>query len=194
MVVMSLNIHFVKSAVNKNDYPRDRRPELAVVGRSNAGKSSLLNALAQRKVAKVSQKPGRTTTLNFFLVNEVFYFVDMPGYGFAGRSASERGSWGTMVEGYLAHRKNLRGLILVMDVRREWSTDEEMLINWSGQRPIPLLVILSKTDKVGQGERVKKSRAISQIPGVAGDLCVSSKTKRGLNELEEFIFARWLQS
>ncbi|MCB9026202.1 MAG: YihA family ribosome biogenesis GTP-binding protein [Bdellovibrionaceae bacterium] len=190
---MSLRVKYVKSAVLKTDYPLDRRPEVAIVGRSNAGKSSLINALAQKDIAKVSQQPGKTSTLNFFLCNEEFYLVDMPGYGFAKRSAKEKTLWKNMIEGYLSHRKNLKGLLLIMDIRRKWGLEEQMLAEWVAERGHPIFVILNKTDKAKQGERVKAQRLVGANEFVSMVFCVSSTQKKGLETLQENIYEQWLK-
>ena len=190
---MSLRVKFVKSAVNKEDYPLDKRPEVAIVGRSNAGKSSLINALAQKDIAKVSQKPGKTATLNFFLCNDEFYLVDMPGYGFAKRSPQEKKMWQKMIEGYLAHRKNLKGLLLIMDIRRKWSPDEQMLVEWVANLGRPVCVVLNKADKAKQGERVKAQRLVAKNEFVSMVYCVSATEKRGLDAMSEYVFQNWVR-
>lgn len=189
---MSLRVKFIKSAVHKNDYPLDKRPEIAIVGRSNAGKSSLINALAQKSVAKVSQKPGKTTTLNFFLCNEDFYLVDMPGYGFAKRSAKEKKLWQEMIEGYLSHRKNLRGLLLIMDIRRNWDLEEQMLVEWMAPLDRPVCVILNKADKAKQSQRVKALRLVGNNEFVSMTFCVSSFQGKGLDSMLEYLYKEWL--
>jgi len=162
----------------------DRRPEFGLVGRSNAGKSSLINALAQSKIAKISQSPGKTTLLNFFLCRNEFFLVDMPGYGYAKRSASQRRSWEEMVEGYINNRKNLKGLILIMDIRRKWSDDEQMILEWCQQRGLPLIVVLNKIDKVGQSERTLNKRAVVKTIDTGSVFEVSCKSGRGIEPLK----------
>ncbi|MCB0356263.1 MAG: YihA family ribosome biogenesis GTP-binding protein [Bdellovibrionales bacterium] len=191
---MSLRVKFIKSAVFKKDYPLDKKPEVAIVGRSNAGKSSLINSLANKEIAKVSQSPGKTTTLNFFLCNSEFYLVDMPGYGFAKRSAKEQKMWQEMIEGYLAHRKNLKGLLLIMDIRRKWSKDEQMLVEWAHKMGRPVCVILNKMDKAKQGERVKAQRLVANNEFVSMTFCVSASNHKGLDKLKTFIFENWVHS
>lgn len=151
-------VTFIKSAVLPKDYPEGIYPEVAFVGRSNAGKSSLLNALAGQTIAKVSQKPGKTRLLNFFNWDHTHFIVDVPGYGFAQRSASERESWREMMETYLSQRSNLMGLVLVFDVRRSWSDDEELLLDWCESRGQKMLLALNKVDQLNQKERAAKEK------------------------------------
>src|SRR4051812_11511852 len=122
-------LQFLKSATKLSEFPRDERPEIAMVGRSNAGKSSVINTLAGGRLAKVSSTPGKTRLLNFFEHKEGYRVVDMPGYGFAVRSGDEVFSWRKMIESYLLERENLMGLMLIMDIRREWTDDEQMLMD-----------------------------------------------------------------
>ncbi|MCB0390540.1 MAG: YihA family ribosome biogenesis GTP-binding protein [Bdellovibrionales bacterium] len=190
---MSLRVKFVKSAVKKEDYPLDKRAEVAIVGRSNAGKSSLINALAKKEVAKVSQKPGKTSTLNFFLCNDEFYLVDMPGYGFAKRSNKEKKMWQEMIEGYLSNRKNLKGLLLIMDIRRKWSQEEQLLVEWVGQYGRPVCVILNKADKVKQGERVKAQRLVAKNEFVRMVFCTSTLSQKGLDKMSDFLIQNWVK-
>ncbi len=190
---MSLRVKFIKSAVNKADYPLDKRPEIAIVGRSNSGKSSLVNAICGKKIAKVSQKPGKTCTLNFFLGNDEFYFVDMPGYGFAKRSPAEQNMWKGMIEGYIANRKNLKGLLLIMDVRRKWTEDEEMLVKWVAHVGRPVCVILNKSDKAKQGERVKAQRLVASNEFVDNVFCTSATTGKGIEPMLKYVYDDWVQ-
>ena len=185
---MSLKLRFVKSAGQKSDYPLDTRGEIAIAGRSNAGKSTFINALAGKKIAKTSQWPGKTACLNFFMVNEAFYLVDMPGYGYAKRSGKEKQAWADMIEGYLNHRKNLKSLLLITDIRRSWKPEEDALMQWCRNRGIPLVVILNKIDKVGQSERVLKTREYKAIDGVDDVYCVSSEKGKGISKVVDQLF------
>lgn len=152
---MKLNIHFIKSAKQKKDWPTDSLvPEIALVGRSNAGKSSLLNCLAEQKeVAKVSRSPGKTRLINFFDVDSKFRFVDLPGYGFAKRSGSEMSEWKRMIETYLTERELLKAIILVKDVRRQWTNDEELIRQLAIRLDLEFLCVETKIDKLNQSER-----------------------------------------
>ena len=128
------------SAVGPKQYPRDVRPELALVGRSNVGKSSLINCLINRKsLARTSAKPGKTQTLNFYLINQSFYLVDLPGYGFAKVSKEIKAAWGRMIEHYLTERDNLRCVIQLVDLRHPPSAADILMFDWLKHYEIPLL-------------------------------------------------------
>lgn len=138
----------VISAVSPKQYPDDGKPEFALVGRSNVGKSSVINAmLNRRKLAKVSSSPGKTRTINFYIINEEFYLVDLPGYGYAKVSKSEKANWGNMVETYLKNRKNLYGVILLVDIRHEPTADDKMMYDWIRHYGYDIIVIATKSIK-----------------------------------------------
>lgn len=190
---MSLSFRFVKSAVLPQDYPLSKKPEIAITGRSNAGKSSLLNSMSGQKIAKVSSTPGKTRLLNFFDVSNRYTLVDMPGYGFAARSGSEIRQWHQMIEGYLMNRENLKGLLLVMDSRREWTDDEEMLKDVCAKRMIPMAVVLTKVDKLNRKEFEQSKKRITEQSGVESLFFVSNLKNTGTKELEDFIFQTWIK-
>lgn len=185
-----MKVQFVKSAVAPEGFPEDLRPEVAFAGRSNSGKSSMINAWVGSKVAKVSQAPGKTRLLNFFDVGEHYRLVDMPGYGYASRGAGERDSWAPMIETFIETRPNLCGLLLIMDMRRDWSEQEQMIIDWMSPRGLPVVVILNKTDKLGRAERNRQLKKIEKIQGVTQIFCVSALKKQGIADLEEYIFKK----
>jgi len=144
-------VDFVKSAVKPSQYPEYDFPEIAFAGRSNVGKSSLINTLIQRKnMVKTSSKPGCTQLINFFLINESLSFVDLPGYGYAKVSKKLRAQWQPMVELYLSNRQNLLGLILLIDIRRDPKQEEFDLIDWLSKHELPHLVVLTKSDKLAK--------------------------------------------
>lgn len=186
-------MQFVTSAANLNGCPEDAVPEVALMGRSNAGKSSLINALSSSKIAKVSGTPGKTTLLNFFNVGGKYRIVDMPGYGFASRSASEVDSWQGMIEPFLAARGNLCGLLLLIDIRREWSQDERLLLNWLRPRDLPCAIVLTKADKLTRNEINKQVQKMRKVSGVEHVFVTSSLKKAGFAELEEFFFHEWVK-
>lgn len=184
---------FLKSAVKPEHYPNADRPEIALIGRSNAGKSSFINAIGNRKLAKVSGQPGKTRLLNFFDWGENYRLVDMPGYGYSARSGNEQRSWQQMIENYLSLRGNLVGLILIMDIRRSWSKDEEGLKLWLQKINQPVVVILNKADKLSRNQKIKKMNEIKKASGVEAIFAVSCLKKDNIQEVEEFLFKNWVE-
>lgn len=181
---------YLKSAVLPKDYPEANRPEVVITGRSNAGKSSFINALAKSKVAHVSQVPGKTKLLSFFDFAK-YRFVDTPGYGFAARSGDEIAEWQKMLETYLVARESIAGIILLMDIRREWDEDEKLLKTFCNSLEVPMALVLTKSDKCSRGEiekLKKKLQNASQIP----TLVISSQEETGIEELEDFIYKEWV--
>jgi GTP-binding protein len=158
---MSPVARFLAAAAEPEQLPRFDHPEIAFAGRSNVGKSSLLNRLVgQRRLARVSKTPGRTQQLNFFLVDEQLVFVDLPGYGFARVPARIQQHWKRLVETYLTGRANLRAVVVIADVRRGVSTDDAQVIEFVRAHRIPAILVLTKADKLGYGERQRRLRAI----------------------------------
>jgi GTP-binding protein len=190
---MSKIIQFMKSAVLPKDYPIHKKAEVAIAGRSNAGKSSFINALSKGKVAKVSSTPGKTRLLNFFDMSGSYVLVDMPGYGFAARSNDEVLEWHKMIEAYLMNRENLCGLLLIMDIRRAWTEEEELLKKFSDQRGFPLAVVLTKADKMSRNQMLQATAKIKKISGLSAVFPVSSLKKEGQDEVEEYIFETWVK-
>ncbi len=186
-------LQFIKSATRVSEFPVDHKAEVALAGRSNAGKSSLINAMARsrRPVAKVSQTPGKTALLNLFDHAEGYRLIDMPGYGYASRSGSEVMQWRKMIESYLLRRENLKVLLLVMDIRRDWSDDEQMLLDLAEKENLQFGLILSKADKLSKtAVKAKKEKIIQQV-SVDLVLPFSSPNKEGLDVLEKTLFD-WL--
>ncbi len=177
---------FIKSAVKPSQYPDDSLPEIAFAGRSNVGKSSLINTLVNRKrLVKTGSTPGRTQLLNFFVVNNEICFVDLPGYGYAKVPAAIRKKWGPMVETYLSTRKSLSGVILIMDIRRIPKNEETDFMAWLRKYKIPYVPVLTKADKLSKNKRIKQIAAISEaLDANKDDLFVfSAKTRLGKNRL-----------
>jgi GTP-binding protein len=144
---------FVKSAVKSAHYPPEDFPEMAFAGRSNVGKSSLINCLLKRKkLVRTSQTPGRTQTINFFIINGQFYFVDLPGYGYAKVSASVRAQWRPMMEGYLKNRQTLRGVVHILDSRHTPTPDDIQFWRWLNHQGIPSIPVLTKIDKLKRSQ------------------------------------------
>lgn len=190
---MSKFIQFMKSAVLAKDYPTHKLSEVAIAGRSNAGKSSFINALTRDKVAKVSSTPGKTRLLNFFNMADSYVLVDMPGYGFAARSGNEIMEWNEMIETYLMSRESLKGLILVMDIRRSWTADEELLKKFSEERGFPLAVVLTKADKMSRSQMLQATAKIKKACGLSAVFPVSSLKKVGQEEIETYVFENWVK-
>jgi GTP-binding protein len=181
---------FIKSAVNPSHYPPEALPEIAFAGRSNVGKSSLINCLVNRKhLVKTSSTPGRTQLLNFFNINEEMVFVDLPGYGYAKVPVEIRKTWGPMIEKYLAGRKTLAGVTLILDIRRDPADDEHNLIGWLNHQHIPLILVLTKADKLSKSNQKNRVSAIQEnLPQKTGELiCFSAKTRQGKDKVWETI-------
>jgi GTP-binding protein len=190
---MSGNIKFIKSAVLPKDYPQTGLKEIAIAGRSNAGKSSFLNSIANSKIAKVSNTPGKTRLLNFFSRGDKYVIVDMPGYGFAARSGDEIREWHVMIENYLSTREHLAGLVLVMDSRREWTKDEELLKAYTDSRGLPLCVVLTKSDKLTRNESQKCLAAVKKAAAISAVFMTSALKKTGHKEAEDFLYENWIK-
>ena len=161
------NTSFIKGAVYPDQYPPGDLPEIAFAGRSNVGKSSLINVLLNRKnLVRTSSTPGRTQCLNFFEVNNQMTLVDLPGYGFARVPVEVRKQWGPMIETYLSSRHNLRGVILILDIRRTPCAEDKRLLQWLENFCIPAIPIITKCDKVSKNEKARQSEAIAQALGL----------------------------
>jgi GTP-binding protein len=153
---------FIKSAVKPKDFPPAALPEVAFVGRSNVGKSSLINVLAGRKaLVRTSSTPGRTQLINFFDINGILTLVDLPGYGYAKAPPELRKQWGPMIETYLAKRENLRAVVLILDIRRIPSDGDLDMLGWLERYDIPPIIVLTKCDKLSKTERAKQTALIS---------------------------------
>ena len=179
-----LSSEFLVSADRLEGCPADDEPEVAFVGRSNAGKSSTLNRLTgRRQLARVSKTPGRTQLINFFTVQGGGRLVDLPGYGYARAAKARQLAWGRAVDDYLNQRKNLACVVLVMDARHPLKPFDRGMIDWCRNRPMPLIVLLNKADKLKQGERARALRAVeAQVPRTAMALLFSALTGLGAAE------------
>lgn len=186
-----MSAEFIKSAVWPPQYPPAVMPEIAFVGRSNVGKSSLMNTLAGRKkLAKTSNTPGRTQLINFFTINDKISFVDLPGYGFAKVSRSVKKDWGDMMEAYLRERQNLAMVILILDIRRDPSADDLSLRDWLEYYRIPYIAVLTKSDKLSNNQAIGRQRLIKKALGVNAansSILFSAKTQKGKEELWQFL-------
>jgi GTP-binding protein len=155
---MPLNAIFFRSYANAREIPSDGRPQIAFAGRSNVGKSSLINKLVGRKkLAKTSKTPGRTRLLNFFLINDSFFFVDLPGYGYARASMKARKEWGKLVDNYLENSPSLKGFILLIDCRRDPDENDFIMLDWLQSRGINCVIVLTKSDKLSRSNIMKKA-------------------------------------
>ncbi|MBX3180105.1 MAG: ribosome biogenesis GTP-binding protein YihA/YsxC [Candidatus Hydrogenedentes bacterium] len=185
------SVQFVVSALDPRQYPRDRRPEIAFVGRSNVGKSSLLNTLLGRKgLAKTSSTPGKTQTLNFFDVNERFYFVDLPGYGFAKAPKSMKDAWNQVLAEYLRTRDTLRLVVSLVDARHKPSALDVEMLHLLEEAEVPTLVVATKIDKLKRSQRNPAFKSIRETLDLHDDMLVlpfSSETKEGVKELWQVI-------
>lgn len=191
---MSLkNVKFIKSAVKPQDYPSPDKPEVAIVGRSNVGKSSLINAIFKRSIAKVSSTPGKTRLINFFTLNDDIYFVDLPGYGFASVSQKERLNWQKMIEDYLLNRENLKLIIMLVDTRYPPTNLDILMKQWLESFDKPYIVVGTKIDKLNQSEKAKAKKVIKETLELDDDatiFLVSSKEGTGIDTLINEIFKK----
>ena len=181
---------FVTSAVEPGQYPPPGLPEIAFAGRSNVGKSSLINTLVNRKrLVKTSGTPGRTQLINFFTVNESLSFVDLPGYGYAKVPAAIRKKWGPMVETYLSGRPSLRAVVLLMDIRRTPQPEELNFVEWLRQYNRPVIPVLTKCDKLSKTRQQQQRKTALDLLGVAPDSMIlfSAKTRQGRDALWQAI-------
>lgn len=175
---------FVRSAFTKQHWFEDGRPEIAFLGRSNVGKSSLINSLLVRKgLARTSNTPGRTQSINFFLINEQFYFADLPGYGYAKVSKSMRADWGKMAEEYLRDRDELELCIQLVDARHEPSKLDMQLNEWLLHYAKPHIVVATKSDKLSRNELQKSLKVIRQTLAGSDVVAYSSETGAGRDEV-----------
>jgi GTP-binding protein len=159
MKIIKSDLH--KIAVEPKQYPQDELPEIAFAGRSNVGKSSFINSMINRaNLARTSGKPGKTRTINFYIINDSFRFVDLPGYGYAQVSKSERKKWGEIIEKFLVTRENLREVILIVDIRHEPTEQDLMMYNWIKSFGYTGIVLATKADKISKGNYAKHVKII----------------------------------
>ncbi len=183
----------VISAVSKKQYPTEPLPEIALAGRSNVGKSSFINKIIQRKaLARTSSKPGKTQTLNFYKINDAYYFVDVPGYGYAKVSKKEREKWGKMMEEYFAERENLNMAVLIIDIRHDPTNDDVMMYDFLKHFDLPITVIATKLDKIKRGQRAKHLQRIIEVLELEEEDTVipfSAETGEGKDDAWKAIYA-----
>ena len=181
-----ISAEFIKSAVDPAHFPKEDVPEVAFAGRSNVGKSSLMNSLLNRKnLVKVSSTPGKTQLINFFRINDQFFFVDLPGYGFARVPDAIKKKWGRMIETYLKKRKNLCLVVLILDIRHKPTEDDRLMAEWLDFYQIRTVFVANKSDKVKKSEKNKKIRSIFEsLEKQEKEVIIfSSKKGEGKNDL-----------
>ncbi len=185
------NVKFVTSAVRRSQYPEDSKSEFLLVGRSNVGKSSFINTLINRKnMARISAIPGKTQTLNFYLINDSFYFVDVPGYGFARVSKKLKNKFGMIIEDYLKMRENLKMVFMLVDFRHKPTEDDVLMYNYLKYYDIPVTVVATKCDKVSRNNYDKNKKNIRDVLKMVDDdmLELFSATKKiGKKEIYDII-------
>ena len=184
-------MRITKAVLKKTAYTPDQLyvqplPEIAVVGRSNAGKSSLINKLCNNaKLAKVSQQPGKTRSINYFLINEEFMLVDLPGYGFAKRSGSEQQSWKRLIEGYFEHSEQLIHLLLLCDIRHDIQQGDKQMVEWLNYYGIPYTLVATKCDKLAKSKRKPQTQRLAKQALVSDYLAFSAEDGYGKDALLE---------
>jgi GTP-binding protein len=186
--VKIVSVTFVKSIADAAQVPTDGRPQIAVAGRSNVGKSSLINLLLNRRsLARTSSRPGHTRLVNLFLVNDAFYLTDLPGYGYAAVDRHTRAAWGTLVGGYLDRSKSLNLVLLLLDIRRELGKEDCQLVNWLAAAGTPWQAVLTKTDKLRAAGLAAARRRLEVDIMAAGSslppICFSVPRRHGREEL-----------
>lgn len=187
----------VVSAIRKEQYPAEGLPEIALVGRSNVGKSSATNALLNRRnFARTSQTPGKTRTINFYKINNEFYFVDLPGYGYAKVAKSEKDKWGVIMERYLQDRQELCAIFLLVDIRHEPTADDVMMYEWIKHFGYNCVVIATKADKISRGQYQKHISIIRKKLQLEKDekvIPLSSSKKTGVEDVWNEIISQYEQ-
>lgn len=185
------NPEFIISAVSDKDYPQHNTKEIAFVGRSNVGKSSMINRLVHRtNLARTSSQPGRTQTINFYKMDQQFYMVDLPGYGFAKVPQKVKEQWGEMIETYLNHREHLAAIIMLIDARHTPTEDDLMMYDWLLHRDLPTLVAATKADKLSRGARQAQKKVIMETLGLPDEQSLvwfSSENGEGKDAVWGFI-------
>ncbi|HEM48664.1 MAG TPA: YihA family ribosome biogenesis GTP-binding protein [Caldithrix sp.] len=183
------NVEFVKSISSITQLPRDNKPEIAFIGRSNVGKSSLINAICGRKnIAKISSIPGKTKLINYFIVNKSYYFVDLPGYGFARLPKLILETWAKLIEEYLLKTNNLLLILLLIDSRHEPMKLDLDMINWLRYNNLPFAVVLTKTDKISKNCTMQRLKFLEDMLPDNHILAFSSKNDKLKNNLSDFIY------
>lgn len=181
-----MNAEFILSAAKPEQFIKTDLPEICFAGRSNVGKSSMINKILGRKnLVKVGNTPGKTRLINFFNIDSKYIFTDLPGYGYAAVSKAERAAWGKLIEYYFAHRQNLALCVLLLDIRRIPNNDDMKMISAMKSRNVPLISVLTKADKLSNNEKVKQIKIISESSGINKEnlIVFSSVTGQGKEQV-----------
>lgn len=194
MIIRNINLETVCGITSV--LPDNQLPEIAFAGKSNVGKSSLINALMNRKsYARISATPGKTQTINFYNINEELYLVDLPGYGYAKVSEQEKARWGKLIERYLHNSKQLKAVFLLIDIRHEPSANDKMMYNWIVEQGFNPIIIATKLDKIKRSQIAKQIKVVKQglnlVPGTVV-IPFSAVTKQGRDEIWEFVETEFL--
>lgn len=196
MVIKNVNLEIVCGITSR--LPENKKPEIAFAGKSNVGKSSLINALMNRKsYARISATPGKTQTINFYNINDELYLVDLPGYGYAKVSEQEKAQWGKLIERYLHGSKQLRAVFLLIDIRHEPSANDKMMYDWILKQGFEPIIIATKLDKLKRSQVQKQMKIIREgLKLVSGTKMIpfSSVTKQGRDEIWELAEREFLES
>ena len=183
------NVRFVTSVFSDHQFPEEEFPEVAFAGRSNVGKSSLINRLVNRRnLVKVSARPGKTQALNYFLVNDNLYFVDLPGYGYAKVPKKMQQEWQGLIGGYLGNRQTLRCVVVIVDIRHAMKVQDLELLDWLRSKNIPQLVVYTKTDKLSRNECMRQAALLDASLQIKKDERVLFSSVKG--EGKENLLAR----
>ncbi len=189
MLIKKVSLETVMGVTSR--IPQNTMPEIAFAGKSNVGKSSLINALMNRKsLARTSAQPGKTQTINFYNINDALYFVDLPGYGYAKVSQQEKEKWGKMIEKYLRQSKVLKAVFLLVDIRHDPSANDKIMYEWILSNGFHPIIIATKADKINRSQLQKQLKAVRQGLNVDKDTIVipfSAQTKQGREEIYELI-------
>lgn len=184
------NVELYKTCFNNSQLPPENIKEIAFAGRSNVGKSTLLNTIFNRKIAKTSSKPGKTRSINYYLINQNYYFVDLPGYGYAKVSKEEKEKWQGLMENYFETRNTLEMVFLLLDYRHEPKESDELMISWLQHLNIPFALILTKEDKLKSKEKkinLEKIKSKISLYGYYNYFPVSAEKRKGFEQLMNFI-------
>lgn len=182
-----INASLIITAGNKSQFPEEQIPEIAFAGKSNVGKSSLINCIINRKaLARTSSQPGKTQTINFYNIQDKLHFVDLPGYGYAKVSKVEREKWGKLIEGYLSNRESLKQVILLVDIRHEVGENDKLMYDWIAHYHHNVIVVATKADKIKRSQLQKHVAMIRKGLGLRSEdklISFSATTKQGKDEI-----------